>query len=331
MKIMTLIIIGIIVVSGLIYANSAHAIPFISPEFSYENAKYVIVGKVLSVEILSEPYVQKNDNIYSERFGFALYEIQIEDYLKNPINNSTMKLLGTYTNQRQTMSYETYPYEINQRVLLYIQEINSIPGYDLIIRATNSRVIDDGLCDSGSYFKKGLCVIIDDSTNAPDPPCKSGHSPGANFVFFDCNWVEVPYGWIFENGRWQEDPSIQRIGPQPLPSCPRIDICTCSGEYSYYNSTDQQCHSSPYIPTEYKKSCKQYEQLEFDGWQFNAKYCDWISLSDPYENEESMRLASEKVGVGGLGIDPVFDESIIIIGILIGIGSGISLMYYWRK
>ena len=44
-----------------------------------------------------------------------------------------------------------------------------------------------------------------------------------------------------------------------------------------------------------------------------------------------MRLASEKVGVGGLGIDPVFDESIIIIGILIGIGSGIGLMYYWRK
>ena len=143
MKIMTLIIIGIIVVSGLIYANSAHAIPFISPEFSYENAKYVIVGKILSVEILSEPYVQKNDNIYSERFGFALYEIQIEEYLKNPINNSTMKLLGKYTNQRQTMSYETYPYEMNQKVLLYIQEINNIPGYDLIISAANSRVIPE--------------------------------------------------------------------------------------------------------------------------------------------------------------------------------------------
>ena len=143
MKTRLLIIIGIIFISGLIYANSAHAIPFISHESSYENAKHVVIGKVLSVEILSEPYVQKSDNIYSERFGFALYEIQVEDYLKNPLNNSTMNLLGKYTNQRQTMSYETYPYEINQRVLLYIQEIHNIPGYELIISAANSRVIPE--------------------------------------------------------------------------------------------------------------------------------------------------------------------------------------------
>ncbi len=143
MKTRLLIITGIIFISGLIYANSAHALPFISPEYSYENAKHVVIGKVLSVEILSEPYVQKSDNIYSERFGFALYTIQVEDYLKNPLNNSTLNLLGKYTNQRQTRSYETYPYEINQRVLLYIQEIHNIPGYELIISAANSRVIPE--------------------------------------------------------------------------------------------------------------------------------------------------------------------------------------------
>ena len=143
MRTRLLILIGIIFISGLIYANSAHALPFISPEYSYENAKHVVIGKVISVEMLSEPYVQKSDNIYSERFGFALYTIQVDDYLKNPLNNSTMNLLGKYTNQLQTRSYETYPYEINQRVLLYIQEIHNIPGYELIISAANSRVIPE--------------------------------------------------------------------------------------------------------------------------------------------------------------------------------------------
>ncbi len=143
MKTMLLLTSVVFLIGIAFMLNSAHAHPFISPEYSYENAKHVVIGKVLSVEILSEPYVQKSDNIYSERFGFALYTIQVDDYLKNPLNNSTMKLLGKYTNQRQTRSYETYPYEINQRVLLYIQEIHNIPGYELIISAANSRVIPE--------------------------------------------------------------------------------------------------------------------------------------------------------------------------------------------
>ena len=140
-----LLIIGIIGVSvfGLIDTDSVFALPFISPEHSYENAKYVVVGRVLSVEILSEPYVQNSTGIYSQRFGFALYEIQVDEFLKNPINNSTMKILGKYTNQKTTMTYVTFPYEVNQRVLLYIHELNHIPGYDLIITAANSRVIPE--------------------------------------------------------------------------------------------------------------------------------------------------------------------------------------------
>jgi len=108
---------------------------------------------------------------------------------------------------------------------------------------------------------------------------------------------------------------VQKLGPAPLPTCPRIDVCTCSGKYNYYNSTDQQCYSSPYMPDSYNELCGDFSQMKFDGWQFNAKYCDWNHLSDPYENDESMRLASEKVGLGGLGIDPEFDIVIIAVGI----------------
>jgi len=159
----------------------------------------------------------------------------------------------------------------------------------------------------------------------------SDERPDENFVFFDCKWVEVPHGWIFENGRWQEDLSVQRLGPAPLPTCPRIDVCTCSGKYNYYNSTDQQCYSSPYMPDSYNELCGDFSQMKFDGWQFNAKYCDWNHLSDPYENDESMRLASEKVGLGGLGIDPEFDIVIIVVGITSGIGIVLGLLFYWRR
>ena len=168
MKTRLLIIIGIISVSvfSLIYADSVFALPFISPEHSYGNAKHVVVGRVLSVEILSEPYVQNSTGIYSQRFGFALYEIQVDEFLKNSINNSTMKVLGKYTNERNTMSYVTYPYEVNQKVLVYIQEINEIPGYDLIITPANSRAIsdeftDEQICGVGNVLVDGICIPSD--------------------------------------------------------------------------------------------------------------------------------------------------------------------------
>ncbi|MEX0861422.1 hypothetical protein [Nitrosopumilus sp.] len=155
--------------------------------------------------------------------------------------------------------------------------------------------------------------------------------PAKNFVFFDCNWVEVPYGWIFKDGMWQEDPSVQRLGPAPLPTCPRIDICTCDGKDIYYNSTDQQCHSSPYMPSSNQELCEEFSQMKFEGWNFNTKYCDWVPLSDPYETDESMKLASKKVGVGGLGIDPEFDIATILVGMATAMGVALGLLFYWRR
>lgn len=141
MKTRILIIIPMIITVFIMIP--VHALPYISPESNFENSKHVLIGKVLSVEILSQPVVQKTENIYSEHYGFALYEIEVKKYLKNPISNSTIQILGQYTNEKNTMTYVTKPYEVEQIVLLYLQEENRIPGYDLMIRSSGSQVIDD--------------------------------------------------------------------------------------------------------------------------------------------------------------------------------------------
>ena len=159
MKTRLLIIIGIIFSSGIVIVNVyVYAMPYISTESNFENSKYVLVGKILSVEILSQPVVQKDENMYSEHHGFALYEIEVENYLKNPISNSTIHILGQYTNEKPSMTYVTKPYEVEQTVLLYLQEENYVPGYDLMIRSSGSQVIDD--VDNLTCKEIGCSVMI---------------------------------------------------------------------------------------------------------------------------------------------------------------------------
>jgi len=87
-----------------------------------------------------------------------------------------------------TASWEFVPTVGKYSMRMYTSEGNSTGG------ATSSgsfTVIEDGLCDLGSYFEKGLCVIIDDSTNTPVPSCKSGPRPdGEGWVLVDCNWEQ---------------------------------------------------------------------------------------------------------------------------------------------
>ncbi|AJW70307.1 hypothetical protein [Nitrosopumilus adriaticus] len=319
---------------------TANAVPMLDPTHAFDFSEIVIVGKILSVEILSEPEISKTENTYREVSGIALYDIQVVDSFKNPDKYKSISVPGLFLRDPHGMSYETYPYEVGQHVLLYLQENqHGYAGTDLIIRSGDSRLLEGELCESGYYFDKGHCVVVDDSVQTPLPSCKSGPSPdGDNWVFFDCKWVVATPGWIFEDGIWKDDPSVQRTGPAPLPTCPRIDICTCSGNVHYYNSTDQQCHLSPYLPDSNKKLCEEFSQMEIDGWQFNSKYCDWEEISEPYmqppsdsyKNDESLRLASEKVGIGGLGIDPEYDVITILVGVGVAAGILFVLLFVWR-
>src|SRR3989338_10326659 len=159
MKTRLLIIIFVLV---LIPVQLIYAVPELTPEDAFNYSEIVIVGKILSVDILSEPQITKSENSYFERSGIALYEIQIEEYLKNPSGTQTITVPGLFLREPHAMAYETYPYEVGQRVLLYLQKNDY--GYantDLIIRSGDSRVIDGSICDLGTSYHRGICIADD--------------------------------------------------------------------------------------------------------------------------------------------------------------------------
>jgi hypothetical protein len=157
MKIRLLIIIFVLV---LIPIQLVYAPPAPNPKAAFDYAKHVVVGKILSVEILSEPEVQRSENSFTTRAGIALYEIQVEEYLKNPLDAKIIKVPGHYIDQEYSRIGFDSIYKVNQRVLLYLQEDypDALVGYDLIIRDSDSRILDGSVCDFGTSYHEGLCI-----------------------------------------------------------------------------------------------------------------------------------------------------------------------------
>jgi len=122
---------------SVIVTQTVFAMPESDPKAAFEYSKYVVIGEISSVEFLSEPS--------SQMAGFAIYEVDVKKYLKNPISNSTLKILGHYVNDVNPRSTISEPYQINQKVLLYIQKLEHVPGYDLIIRDSTSKVIKESI------------------------------------------------------------------------------------------------------------------------------------------------------------------------------------------
>ena len=220
-----------------------YAVPMLDPTHAFDFSEIVIIGQILSVEILSEPEITKTENYYREVSGIALYEIQVEESFKNPDNAQTISVPGLFLREPHGMSYETYPYEAGQRVLLYLQENkHEYAGTELIIRSGDSRMLENGLCEVGYYFDKGNCVIIDDATEVPLPPCKSGPKPdGEGWVFVGCNWqqyADVPvencnkgsapaskYAWNSQECVWEWSPMRNENKTGPRPDIPDQDGC----------------------------------------------------------------------------------------------------------
>lgn len=203
---------------------SVYASPAPMPEDSFRFSKYVLVGKILSVEIISEPKYSEGANVS----GIALYTVKVEETLKNPIDenltfsNDTniIKVPGYFVREIDPIDVVSYPYEVNQRVLLYIQidSSDAVPDFDYVIRSDTSKVIGDSLCEEGKKFVKGICVIEESL-----PSCKSGPMPdGEGWVFIDCNWeqyADVPvdscvretapannYAWNSQDCLWEWSP-----------------------------------------------------------------------------------------------------------------------------
>ena len=54
------------------------------------------------------------------------------------------------------------------------------------------------------------------------------------------------------------------------------------------------------------------------------------TIHDPYTDDERYQLAGSKVPLGGLGINPEFNQ-FIIIGIVIGVALPVGLIIFWRR
>lgn len=140
MKTRLLIILFVLV---LIPIQLVYAPPASNPKSAFDYAKHVVVGKILSVKILSEPDIQTSENSVTVYGGIALYEIQVEEYLKNPLGAKILKVPGYYIDQESSRSGFDSIYKVNQRVLLYIQADypDTLVDYDLLINR-ESRVLD---------------------------------------------------------------------------------------------------------------------------------------------------------------------------------------------
>ena len=209
--------------------------------------------------------------------------------------------LGRFASQRlEELMNLSCPYEHIMKSLVTLCSIL------LLVPMITQLNADDESSSETMVERENDILFLDQKSNITrfsydKPACEPGTAPIGNYVLFDCKWVEIPDHWKFVDGKWKEDPSVLKLGPEPSPNCPDVDVCTCSGKFNYYNFTDKRCHSSPYMPEFYQKACTQYSKMEFAGWTFNENLCEWISISSPYDDER-LRLASEKVGVGGLGM-----------------------------
>ena len=172
----------------LLSVQSVYSVPPPDPEHSFRHSQIVIEGKVLSVNIISEPIVHRTgDDDYYEQSGIAVYDVHVKTSLKNPDNVKTITVAGYFLREPHPMAHETLPYEIGEKVLLYLQEnTHGDGGTDLIIRSSTSKTIDefsDSLipepeqhmplyekCGSGATPQDGICVV---ETTKESPADKS--------------------------------------------------------------------------------------------------------------------------------------------------------------
>ena len=120
----------------------AFAVPALDSEHAFNFSEYVFIGKVTSVEILSEPEIMfdKEEDDYSEKSGIAKYTIQVIEHLKDTGPDS-ITVDGYFLREPHGMAYETHPYEINDLVKFYLQPNTHTEEDDLIIRTGDTKLL----------------------------------------------------------------------------------------------------------------------------------------------------------------------------------------------
>lgn len=195
--------------------GSVYAVPEPDPEHSFRHSEIVIEGRVLLVDIISEPVIYRTEDTYYEQSGIAVYEVEVEKSLKNPENIEMITVAGYFLREPHPMAYETYPYEVGQKVLMYLQENTHGDGdTDLIISSSTSKIIDESLsslipepeqdrpmyenCGPGTILQDGVCMVNSENENSDtntkwgDPYNDKQSTPDLNTILdYDYDFINM--------------------------------------------------------------------------------------------------------------------------------------------
>lgn len=72
------------------------AVPELDPAQAFEYSDYVVLGKIIAVDIISDPVIHKSEKTYSEKSGIALYDITVVTSYKNPDNRTLFTIPGYF-------------------------------------------------------------------------------------------------------------------------------------------------------------------------------------------------------------------------------------------
>lgn len=162
------------------FFGTVYAAPPPDPIHAFNYSEHVIIGEILSVEKLSEP---KRDG-GSVHAGFVIYEIKVDAYLKNSSDDKIIKVPGYYVNELDSKSPFNLLFEVEQKVILYLQKdiSNIFPDYELIIRDRPSQVINGEIFEFLSNIEAPVDLVtvyqkeISNSFPSPLKQFKSGIS-----------------------------------------------------------------------------------------------------------------------------------------------------------
>ena len=164
MKTRLLIIIATcFVISGMI--NAAYAVSELESEDAYKKADFVFYGEILSLDILSEPLPNIENNNYTEKAGKAIYSIKIHNLVKNSPDDKVISAYGFYhlEDNPSGISFTPSLYKVGDKMKFYVKIFNESEfSYEYLIdRAEPSLYVVPPLkqIQSGIKFHNVECNI----------------------------------------------------------------------------------------------------------------------------------------------------------------------------
>ena len=299
-----LIFIGLIIPISNTFATEPRIIPIFQPDVELIPGEKIIYGESFTIHAWLESYDDRPDDLgfhvdvldpfhnqVDSTLWFAKQDFVYEFDTTHPAYNITKS--GTYQIKIEKA-------DLMQRTGIILKTIS----FEILFPEPEQNESASENCGTGNVFEDGICVSKPDITGS--------------YEIVDENGEKICLGG---RGMILND-QCQRIGNYDLQT--GIPIVNNKEECDKLDGTwhsDRKSCDSKYAPVEYR-------------FQFGPEH-------DVYDDTEEMRMASEKVYfaeesmAGGSGTsflnDSDFQLDVVIFAILIGFGSFLGLMIFWRK